>query len=92
MNRYNQAHPHYLKDRDGCGGIETPPNSGKQAQTEHNTLCDMAAKHYEEVSGEVCHWNSLIPKAIEFYKKYGDKQIAIIRPRARAVMTGIRPY
>jgi len=32
-------------------------------------LCDQALKHYEEISNQAMHYNSLIPQAIRFYQK-----------------------
>jgi len=32
-------------------------------------LCDMALKHYDEVSKEACSFNSIIPAAIEAYRR-----------------------
>lgn len=54
-------HKHHNKDTDGC------------SITPHADLCDQALKHYEEMSDEACHYNSLIPKAIAFYKKHGGE-------------------
>jgi len=31
-------------------------------------VCDQALAHYEAISSEAGEWNSLIPKAIEFYR------------------------
>jgi len=44
---------------------------GETDQATHAELCDQALEHYESLAKECCHWNSLIPKAIEFYKEYG---------------------
>lgn len=37
--------------------------------TPHDELCDMALEHYNEISTTAMHSNSLVPKAIEFYKE-----------------------
>ncbi len=39
----------------------------------HEEICDGALLHYEALAKECCHWNSVVPKAIEFYKKYGKQ-------------------
>lgn len=44
-------------------------------QATHEELCNQALEHYEDISKEVCHWNSLIPKAINFYKEWGNGKI-----------------
>ncbi len=31
--------------------------------------CEQALEHYLKLSSEACHYNSLIPKAIEFYRR-----------------------
>jgi hypothetical protein len=36
----------------------------------HGEQCDSALEHYEEISKTASHWNSLVPEAIEFYKRY----------------------
>ncbi|GAH33882.1 unnamed protein product, partial [marine sediment metagenome] len=45
----------------------------------HGEQCDQALEHYEEVSKTASSWSSLIPQAIEFYKKhyvpYGERKI-----------------
>jgi len=46
--------------------------SEKAYQATHKELCNQALKHYEELSVKCCHWNSLVPRAIEFYKKFGE--------------------
>lgn len=39
-----------------------------QAQTPIDDLVDDALEHYNEASQAIHHWNSLIPKALEFYR------------------------
>lgn len=36
-------------------------------ETPNGQLRDDALKHYESLASECCHWNSVIPKAINFY-------------------------
>lgn len=40
-------------------------------QTPHEDLCESALADYDRVSKEASHWNSLIPRAIRFYRDYG---------------------
>lgn len=35
----------------------------------HDELCDKALEHYEKISTEATHYNSLVPAAIKFYKE-----------------------
>jgi hypothetical protein len=56
-----------------------------QKQASHEEICDGALKHYEEVSKEVCSWCSTIPRAIEFYKKFGNKDQAIAKAVEKVV-------
>jgi len=42
-------------------------------QATHEEVCDEALRHYEKIAKECCHWNSLIPKAIAFYRKKHKK-------------------
>ena len=42
-------------------------------ETPHDELCDGALKHYDEVSKIASTWNSLIPKAIEYYKRWSPR-------------------
>lgn len=44
-------------------------NVGRAAIQE---LVDDAKKHYEAIALASCHWNSLIPKALDFYAKYAE--------------------
>ncbi len=37
----------------------------------HEELCDQALDHYMEISNGATHFNSVVPQAIEFYKKNG---------------------
>ena len=48
--------------------------SEKACITPIKELCDQALKHYDEISNEVCNYNSLIPKAIKFYEKHKIKE------------------
>jgi len=41
----------------------------KANKTTTNELCKQALEHYLKLSDEACHYNSLIPKAIEFYRR-----------------------
>ena len=42
-------------------------------------LVNDALEHYEEASSKIHHWNSLIPKALRFYKKhYGQHETIVI--------------
>ena len=43
-------------------------------QATHAELCDQALEHYESLAKECCHWNSIVPKAIAFYKEYFKEQ------------------
>jgi len=44
------------------------PNSEKK--TPIGELCDQALEHYIQISNEACHYNSLVPEAIKFYKRF----------------------
>ena len=44
------------------------PKQNEDSNTTHKELCDQALKHYQEISDKACHFNSIVPKAIEFYK------------------------
>jgi len=48
----------------------------KTGQATHEEICDQALTDYERISSEVCDWNSVIPKAIEFYKNK-DKLLSL---------------
>lgn len=39
-------------------------------ETSIDELCNQALYHYNLISSEAMHYNNLIPKAIEFYRKY----------------------
>ena len=41
--------------------------------TPHEELCDQALEHYDNVSKTASSWNSLIPKAIEYYKRWSPR-------------------
>ena len=45
------------------------------AKATHEEICDHALKHYKKISMEhpICEWCSTVPRAIKFYKKYGEK-------------------
>jgi len=43
--------------------------SNSPCKATHEEICDKALRHYEKLAKECCHWDSVIPKAIEFYKK-----------------------
>lgn len=46
--------------------------------TPHDELCDEALKHYDEISIQAKHHNSLIPAAIKYYKRWvptGERKI-----------------
>ncbi len=38
--------------------------------TPHEELCDSALEHYNEISITAMHSNSLVPRAIEYYKRW----------------------
>lgn len=46
----------------------------KASSTSHEELCDQALQHYERLARECSSWNSVIPKAIAFYRANGKKQ------------------
>ena len=39
-----------------------------ESQATHEEICDQALIHYEKISKETCDWNSVVPKAIKFYR------------------------
>jgi len=41
----------------------------------HKEICNQALEEYEEMTYELVQWNSVIPKAIEFYKKFGETNL-----------------
>jgi len=57
-------HPQQLKE----WREKLTPKQNEASNTTHKELCDQALKHYQEISDKACHFNSLVPKAIEFYK------------------------
>lgn len=61
----DEAYEEYLRQEEV---IKMEPSKAS-----HKELCEQALRYYEEIVKEVCHWNSLIPKAIEFYRKYGKE-------------------
>ena len=44
-------------------------SESEQVEATHEEVCDQALKHYEEISNEVSHYSSVVPKAIKFYKE-----------------------
>jgi len=44
----------------------------RACQASHEEICNQALRHYEKLAKEYSCWNSLIPKAIEYYKKEWD--------------------
>jgi len=51
---------------------------GDEVAVAHDELCDLALEHYDNVSKTASSWNSLIPKAIEYYKRWvpsGERKI-----------------
>jgi len=52
---------------------ETQMNE-RACQATHEEICDKALRHYEKLASEVSCWNSLIPRAIKFYRKYGKSK------------------
>ena len=45
----------------------------KAYSASHEELCDQALQHYERLAKECSSWNSVIPKAIAFYRANGRK-------------------
>jgi len=41
--------------------------------TPHDELCDKALEHYREISNQAMHSNSLVPAAIEYYRRWRPK-------------------
>lgn len=39
----------------------------------HEEICNAALQHYESLATECSHWSSVVPKAIEFYRTYGNR-------------------
>lgn len=50
-------------------------------------LVNDALEHYEEASSKIHHWNSLIPKALRFYKKHYGQHETIVNctPSEKAI-------
>lgn len=46
------------------------------AEATHEEICDQALEHYESLAKECSHWDSVVPKAIEFYKQHGPEKEA----------------
>jgi len=42
----------------------------KGCRATHEEVCEQALAHYQQLSVETGEWNSVIPKAIFFYKNY----------------------
>jgi hypothetical protein len=59
--------------------MTTKPKLNKERMEEckatHEEVCDQALAHYQKLSMETSEWNSVIPKAIFFYKNWGEKDI-----------------
>ncbi len=55
-----------------------------------NEQCDQALKHYEEISNEASHYSSFVPKAIEFYKRFGvprgERKIVTTKPQLQELL------
>jgi len=48
--------------------------------TSHDELCDKALAHYRDISDLATHFNSLVPKAIEYYRRWrprGERMIPV---------------
>ena len=45
----------------------------------HEEICDFALKDYRRISKEACEWNSVIEKAIKFYKQFGKERFRILK-------------
>lgn len=43
------------------------------ASATHEEICDQALEHYDSLAKEGSHWNSTVPRAIEFYKQHGPE-------------------
>lgn len=68
----------------------TDNNEERCSMASHEDLCNDALKHYEEISSEATHWNSLVPLAIEYYRdNYVDGDDT---PRKRAANAYDRGY
>lgn len=53
-------------------------NEAEEVMVPHDELCDGALKHYNEISTTAMHSNSLVPKAIEYYRRWrprGERKI-----------------
>ena len=46
----------------------------EECKATHEEVCNQALEQYEEMSRETGQWNSVIPKAIEFYKRFYEIQ------------------
>ena len=40
----------------------------KEYRATHEEICNQALEHYEKISKEADEWNSVVPKAIRFYR------------------------
>jgi hypothetical protein len=47
-----------------------PKVIGRPCKATHDDICDNALRHYVKLTNNVHEWHSLIPKMIEFYRKY----------------------
>ena len=54
----------------------------RACQAFHEEICDQALRHYEKLAKECCWWNSVVPKAIEYYK-INKKEILISKEKER---------
>ena len=53
-------------------------NEAEEVMVPHDELCDQALAHYHEVSNKASWSNSLVPKAIEYYKRWrprGERKV-----------------
>jgi len=60
----------------------------EELKATHEELCDSALAHYERIAEQASEWNSLVPKAIEFYRVYG--KIMFEKEPRRHVSSGVR--
>ena len=42
----------------------------KVGMATHEEVCDQALAHYRKLAKECCHWNSVVEKAIIFYREH----------------------
>ena len=53
----------------------TKDEMDKPAKATHKEICDQALVHYEKISVAQSEWNSVVPKAILFYRDYAEKHL-----------------